>query len=87
MITDAYLIPCKRAEIAATDLQRDMTEGADLEWYTFRVASNETAERGDLIFSPDNQRGAVAFGADAEWTDASNAVDVLLRWLHGRMVN
>ncbi len=86
-MTTAYLIPCTPDEINSTDLQRTMNEENNTFWFTFRVASEEQAERGCLIFSPEFRRGGLAWGADAQWTDACDAEDVLRRWLEDDLCN
>lgn len=87
MITEGYLVPCTAAEIAATDLSNTIAEESSVQFETYRAVSEQAAERGSVIYDPASGRGAIAWGGDAQWTDASSAEDVLNRWLRGEMVN
>ena len=84
MITTATLIPVTADQITATDLWCIANE-SDSSLECYRVESPESAEAGNLIYAAG--RGAIAWGAQAEWTDAESAQEVLDRWIAGEMVN
>lgn len=70
------LIPVNADEIAATDLHSEAANGG---FDCYRVESGDTAEIGWLIFA--DGRAGVAWGGDAQWTDASSAEDAAERFL------
>ena len=87
MIETASLMDCTADEITSTGLQQEIAREGIEAFETYRLVSPDVAERGNLIFHAENQRGAVAWGADADWTDASSAEEVLHRWLTDTMIN
>ena len=66
-----------------TDLRSEFAVlGPNMERWT---AGLPNEERLEILWLPDQQRAGVAWGSDAQWTDACSPKDALLRFLDGEM--
>ena len=93
--SDFSLEPISAYDLSATDLRKEAEEIAaeverfafqhDKQAHAFRLTSPDTAEVGSVLYC--NGRAGVAWGADAQWTDADSAEDAVRRFLTGEMVN
>lgn len=78
-------------EIAALDLKTELTrltsrksDPALVE--TYRLWLPDTSEPPDVLWIPSLHRGAIASGAPATWTDASDVDDLVRRWLEDDLI-
>lgn len=76
--------------LTATDLAQvaadAKTRGEEVQTASFEVAEDENfetaqAERGDVLYIPSVGRAGIAWGADADWTDADSIEDAIERYL------
>lgn len=88
-MTNTYQII--EGEITATDLKAEIanmtSEHPGIEIETANVIVGDSAERAQVIFIPAFGRAGIAWGADAEWTDASSLQQAVTLWENGEMVN
>lgn len=77
------LVAVEPEVIGATDLRK---LAADLCCEAYAIHAAGSAEVGWVLFAPDAGRAGVAFGADAQWTDAASAEDAVERFFSGTMV-
>lgn len=80
-------------EISATDLYREgalcLNGNVEVECYgiTFYDRADQViGERAELLWIPSHERGGIAWGADAAWTDADNAEDAVRRFVRDEII-
>lgn len=84
-ITEYRLTPVQfdAEAIGSTSTLRDVEQlqrdGESFELY--RVASNDVAETGYVVYAPQAGRAGVAWGSESQWTDCSSAEDAVERFL------
>lgn len=81
----------------ADDDDRDLwSEVALADWYrteTYRIYPvdgayvREGAETGRMLYDTTDHRAGIAWGSDADWTDAESPAEALRLWATDRLVN
>ena len=71
-------------KLSASDLQVEATKHDDAEmwqtnWYN--------AEQVEILWLPSTKRAGIAWGSDANWTDASSPEEALQRFFNDDMIN
>lgn len=77
------------AELADRWHDSAIAELADAEEYTVAVFGADgyrESVSASLLWLPSIGRGAVEWGADPQWSDASNPEDLLRRWAEDEML-
>lgn len=78
-------------EITAIDLRSEIQnitqEYPGIEVETAHILVGNNAEHAQAVFFPALGRAGIAWGADAEWTDAKSMVEAVRLWQTGEMVN
>ena len=84
---DYSFSPCTRNEITATDIREYSQDCPDAEYAFghFEHVGHRKAEAFNAVFIPSLERGAVTWGADAQWTDADSIEEVLQRYVDDNM--
>ncbi len=80
MATISSLVRVAEYEITALDLREELDEpGTPYLWECYVARIDDDAERVQVIYCPRIGRGAVAWGADADWSDADGPRDLVTR--------
>jgi hypothetical protein len=74
-------------QLTATDLRMESQSHTNLPIECARVTIDNQAEKAQVLYFPDFERGGIAWGADSQWTDASSLEDVIDRYLEDRLAN
>lgn len=83
--SDYTITECPSTQIDAVDLSLELA-GLECPVECARVSIEGSAEGAQAIYVPDAGRGALAWGADAVWTDAESMGDVVERVLGGEVI-
>lgn len=82
------LTPVDARHLAATDLKSEVldyiaraTPRGTAVFFTYKVHKRHGRQDGELLWLPDEGRAGIAWGADAQWTDASSPEDAVERFL------
>jgi hypothetical protein len=70
------------AELSAIDLCEEIADLVEqgVSFETAKVAFDGKAEWAQVLYIPSIKRGGIAWGADADWSDASSMDDLLERY-------
>lgn len=74
------------SELKALDLLREYGN-SDEHAVIARVTIDDKPEAAEVLFFPMIQRAGIAWGADAQWTDALTLEEAIYRFLNDEMVN
>ena len=80
-----WIEPVEPRDVSAADL-REVAIEHPTRVECYRLQEPDSPEVGWAIFIPKDGRGAVAWGADGEWTDACCIEEVVGRWAAGERV-
>jgi hypothetical protein len=77
------------SELTATDLKNEweIASSQDIFTVTAKVQIDDKPEAAQVLFIPSIGRAGVAWGADAQWTDALTLEEAISRFIEDDMTN
>jgi hypothetical protein len=92
MDTEILIEACEASAISALDLKQVIQDNGSeaIECYSLTELGADgyrKSQTGWLLWLPEQSRAGIAWGADADWTDADSPEHALSLWQSGEMMN